>query len=181
MIMLAVVPDVQTVVPGIAGWIIAVLMGVTTALAGAIVWMQRRADRVYGYRLAERDTLNKALVDAAAAQQAQAAATRDRNQLQQELTETIAALSQSIAMFIERQTIHHEHLVTDADRVRAVIEAIAEAMRNATLQTTGVKDKVDTLLSQVPGMTKEIKEHIKEELKDLVEEFRRATRHRDGH
>lgn len=175
MIMLAAVPDVTSILPGLEGWVIAVLMSAVMGLISAVVWMQRRADKIYGYRLAERDTLNKALVDAAAAQQAQASATRDRNQLQDELTETIAALSQSIAMFIERQTIHHEHLVGDQERIAKVIEAIAEAMRNATLQTTGVKDRVETLLNQIPGMSKEIKDHIKE----LVEDVQRHASRRE--
>lgn len=159
---------------GLAGAVITVLLSVVGSLAAVIVWMQRRADKVYGYRLAERDALNKALTEAASAQQAQAAATSERNQLQDQLSETITSLTQSIALFIERQTVHHEHLVTDQGRMITVIDAIAEAMRNASLTTTGVKDKLDTLLNQLPGMTKELKEHIRELAKDIEDAKRRS-------
>lgn len=163
--------ELTSIFSPVAAWIIGTLMTVITAETACIVWMQKRADKIYGYRLAERDTANAALNAAAAAQQAQAAATRERNQLQEELTETINALTNSIAIFIEKQTIHHTHLVSDQSRVSQVIEAIAAAMREAAMQSTGVKDKVDVLLAQLPGMSNEIKAHIKE----LVEDVERAA------
>lgn len=165
---------VTSVIPGIEGWIIGTLMLVVGSLSGVIVWMQKRADKIYGYRLAERDTANAALNAAASAQQAQASASRERNQLQEELTETINALAASISLFIERQTIHQTHFVADQSKMTTVIEAIADAMRNSALQTTGLKDKIDTLLSQVPGMTKELKDAIKE----LVEDVQAASHRR---
>lgn len=157
-------------VPGLeplAAWIVGTLLFALSGAIGAIVWMQKRADKIYGYRLAERDTANAALNAAASAQLAQAAASRERNQLQEELTETINALATSISLFIERQTIHQTHFIADQSKMTVVIEAIAEAMRNSALQTTGLKDKVDTLLQQVPGMTKELKDAIKELVEDI--------------
>lgn len=158
---------VSSVIPGIEGWIIGVLLFTIGSLSGVIVWMQKRADKIYGYRLAERDTANAALNAAASAQQAQATASRERNQLQEELTETIIALSNNIGLFIERQTIHHTHFVADQAKMISVIDAIAAAMREAAMQSTGVKDKVDTLLLQIPGMTREIRDNIKEMVEDV--------------
>lgn len=158
----------------VAAYIIGTLMSVIAAETACIIWMQKRADKIYGYRLAERDTAHAALNAAATAQQAQASATRERNELQEELTETIQALTNSISIFIEKQTIHHTHLVGDQARVAQVIESIAEAMRNVALNSTGLKDKVDTLLSQFPGMTNEIKQHIH----GLVQDFEHAATNR---
>jgi hypothetical protein len=158
---LAVAPaEIASVAPGIHGTIIAVLMSVVGILSGVIVWMQRRADKIYGFRLAERDTANEALNAAAAAQQAQAAASRERNELQEELAETIQALTASITLFIERSTIQHTHMTADQEKQAKVIESISEAMRNVALQSTGMKDRLDSISTNIPALGADVKGHI---------------------
>jgi len=48
---------------GIAGGIIFVLMSTVAGLVAYVKTLQAKADKVYGYRLAERDTLSKVLSD----------------------------------------------------------------------------------------------------------------------
>lgn len=159
---------------GVAGSIIGILMGVVTILAGVIVYMQKRADKVYGYRLAERDTLKDALHEATDAANAQAAATRERNVIMDELAHTIQESSQATTLLVERLTFQHSHLMTDQEKTAQVIASISDAMRNAALQTSGVKQSVDLLLQGVPGMTAELKAHIQRALEDVQNASRRA-------
>lgn len=151
----------------VAGAIIAVLLMCCVATISCIVWMQRRADKVYGYRLAERDKLMEALHAASAGQQAQAAATHQRNALQEELAETIEALTNSIQLFIERSTIHHTHMVGDQGKQHVVIESISQAMRDVAMHTSGLKDNVAALALGLPGMTSDLKSHMDRLTRDV--------------
>jgi hypothetical protein len=169
---------VVTEVGGLQGSIIGTLMGVITILAGVIVWMQRRADKVYGYRLTERDTLKDALHESAAAADAQASATKERNQMMDELSSAIGEQTIAMTQLVERLTMQHGHLVQDQDRTGAVISSIAEAMRNAALTTSGVKQSLDQLLMGIPGVTKEIKEHIDKLIDELQREAQSNRRSR---
>lgn len=166
--------NLATQVGGVTGAIIGVLMGVVGVLAAAIVVMQRRADKVYGYRLTERDTLKDALHEAATAIDAQANATRERNVIMDELAQTIRESTQATALLVERLTLQHGHLMSDQDKTATVIASIADAMRNAALQTSGVKQSVDLLVAGVPGMTSELKSHITRALEDVQTASRRA-------
>lgn len=167
------VAELAISIGGVPGYIISILMGVIVILSGVIVYMQKRADKVYGYRLAERDTLKDALHGAEAAALAQAAATRERNQIMDELAKTIQESTQATTLLVERLTFQHTHLVTDQEKTGQVIASIADAMRNAALQTSGVKQSVDLLLQGVPGMTAEIKAHIQRALEDVQNASRR--------
>ena len=162
---------VATEVGGLPGAIIGTLTGVVIILVSAIVYMQRRADKVYGYRLAERDTLGASLHEASTAINNQATATRERNIVMDELAETIRESTQANLLLVERLTLQHEFLAGEHGKTATVIASIAEAMRNAVLQTSGVKQSVDGLLMGVPGMTKELRDHIEK----LVNEVRAAA------
>jgi hypothetical protein len=166
--------ELATGVGGVAGSIIAILMGVVTILAGVIVYMQKRADKIYGYRLTERDTLKDSLHEAATAITSQASATRERNVIMDELAQTIRESTQATALLVERLTVQHAHLLTDQDRTGSVIASIADAMRNAALQTSGVKQSVDLLVAGVPGITTELKAHITRALEDVQTATKRA-------
>jgi hypothetical protein len=161
-------------VGGLPGSIIGTLMGVIVILAGVIVWMQRRADKVYGYRLTERDTLKDALHESATAADAQASATKERNLVLAELSSTIQEQTNAMTLLVERLTMQHGHLVQDQGKTEAVITSIAEAMRNAALTTSGVKQSLDQLLMGIPGITKEIKELVEK----LAEEIQREQSNR---
>jgi hypothetical protein len=125
---------------------------------------------MYGYRLTERDTLKDALHEAAGAAMAQAQATKERNVVMDELSHTIAEQTIAMTLLVERLTLQHGHLTQDQDRTGAVITSIAEAMRNSTLMTSGVKQSLDQLLMGIPGMTKELKEHIEKLVDDMQRE-----------
>lgn len=166
--------ELATGVGGIAGSIIGVLMGVVGILAGVIVIMQRRADKIYGYRLAERDTLKDALHEAAQAINAQANAAKERNKLLEDLAETISAQTIASTLLVERLTLQHDHLSADSDKTGTVITSVADAMRNVALQSSGIQQKIDQLLLGVPGISKEIKELFEK----LLREVQDAARHR---
>jgi len=168
--------DLATGIGGVAGSIIGILMGVVVILAGVVVYMQKRADKVYGYRLAERDTLKDALHEAASSALAQAQATRERNVIMDELAHTIQESTQATALLVERLTLQHGHMQADQDRNATVIASIADAMRNAALQSSGVKQSVDLLAAGVPGMTQELKAHITRALEDVREATSRRAR-----
>lgn len=165
-----------TEVGGLPGAIIGTLTGVVVILATVIVWMQRRADKVYGYRLQERDTLKDSLHEAAEAINAQATATRERNVIMDELAQTIRESAVATQLLVERLTVQHSHLMQDQDRTGQVITSIAEAMRNAALTTSGVKQSVDLLTAGLPGITSEVKGHITRLLEDVQRETHRKAR-----
>lgn len=117
---------------GLAGTIISVLMTVVGILSGVIAKQYQDAQKVYKYRLAERDTLNKALSD-------NTAILAELSKVMQQRNDTTADLSENIS----RQAIMFEALrdagksnfavyKDDQHRIEDVVGAIAEAMRNVT-------------------------------------------------
>jgi hypothetical protein len=158
---------IATEVGGLPGAIIGTLMTVIGALVATIVFMQRRADKIYGYRLVERDVLNKALSEASAAMHAQTQTTRERNEIMEELADTIRQSTNVITMMVERMTIQHEHMTLDQSKTGMVIAAIADAMRNNTMQMTGVKQSTDNLASSLPNVIKEIRDLCDRMLNDV--------------
>ncbi|GAC1325883.1 MAG: hypothetical protein NVSMB28_21250 [Collimonas sp.] len=111
---------------GGAGAIIAVLMAVIVTLSEVIRRMYNTANEVYGYRLAERDVLNKALTDNSAVLAALNRAIEQRNNISDELTDAIKI-----------QTLAFERLNDRIDlQNKAVNDEIA---RNSNAQVTAAQ------------------------------------------
>jgi len=127
---------------GVAGAIISVLMGVIVILSGAILVMYRHANKVYGYRLAERDTLKDALNDSKNALKEMLDATKDRNEITEELAELIA--KQSIAFTSLEQTVNHHYamLKDNHERMHMVMSAITESIRTLSSHVGDVRNTV---------------------------------------
>jgi len=119
---------------GVAGAIISVLMGVIVVMAGVIAAMWRHSNKVYGYRLAERDTLKDALNDSKVVLRDMLDATKDRNEITEELSELIA--KQSVAFLsLEQKVDHHYAMLKDSqERLTMVMSALPESIRTMASQ-----------------------------------------------
>lgn len=121
---------------GVPGAIIAVLLGAISVLGGVIRVMYLQANKVYGYRLAERDTLKDALANASQVVAEMLKATQDRNDLTQELGELIA--KQSAAFELLKVTILAEYSII-RDNHTAITQAVtmqAQSLRELTSMVT---------------------------------------------
>lgn len=133
---------------GIAGAIIFVLLSAVFGLVIYVKQMQAKADKVYGYRLAERDTLNKVLTDTANV----IAGILKSDQARNDLTEEQAVLirEQAHAFELLKTTVHAQYdNIKDHNTAMAMtIGAMAEAIRvlnslmleNRTIATAHVLD-----------------------------------------
>jgi peptidoglycan hydrolase CwlO-like protein len=126
---------------GPAGAAISVMLTAVTALVGAVVFQWTQANKVYGYRPAERDALNKALTDSSAAINAFTKIHEERNEKVSELVDVIT-----------RQTIGLEHLKTQFDDQKEcikdqtkVIGSLAEAVRTSTGILTDTRNYIQQL------------------------------------
>lgn len=140
---------------GVAGAIIIVLMGVITIMGGVIAIQWKHSNKVYGYRLAERDTLNAALNDSKNALSAMLSATKERNEITDELAEVIAKQAASFEQLSDRIRLHYERLVDDNSRLNMVVSAISESVRNMVALSTDTRNlitNVDKALGEVKAV-----------------------------
>jgi hypothetical protein len=154
---------------GAAGAIIFVLMTVISGLAEVIRRMYSRSNKVYGYRLAERDTLNKALSDTARVLGDMLKATEERNDLTQEQADLI--LKQSMAFEMLKVTIlsQYENIRDNNQAVSQSVAAMADAIR---VLTSMVADHRNLAGNQVS----ELKHAISACMNEVRKEFNDASR-----
>jgi hypothetical protein len=126
---------------GPAGAAISVMLTAVTALTGAIIFQWKQANKVYGYRLAERDALNKALTESSAAINA-------FTKIHEERTEKVSELVDVIS----RQTIGLDHLKLQLDDMKVCIKdqtsafaSLAEAVRTCTGIVTDTRNYIQQL------------------------------------
>lgn len=131
---------------GVEGAIISVLMGVITILASVIVVQYKQAQKVYGYRLKERDDLNKALTDSASALRDMVRAVEDRNDITEDLAEVIQKQALAFEGVTERVRIQYEGMREDHTRSSMVITAMSESIR---VMAADVNDVKRNFLSEV--------------------------------
>lgn len=145
---------------GLPGAIIFVLMGVITIESEIIRRLIAHANKVYGFRLAERDTLNKALTDSAKVLADMLEATRDRNDITEELGDLIA--KQTAAFELLRVTIANQYenirqnnadaslaVGSMSESIRALAALVTDGKNAGVLQTSDVKSTVDRIVSDV--------------------------------
>jgi hypothetical protein len=133
---------------GIAGAIIFVLLSTVTGLVLYLKQMQAKADKVYGYRLAERDTLNKVLTDTASVIAGIIKANEARNDLTEE--QALLIREQAHAFEILKTMVHaqYDNIKDHNSAMAMTIGAMAEAIRvlnslileNRTIATAHVLD-----------------------------------------
>lgn len=127
---------------GPAGAAIAVLLTFIIALATAVGIQWRHSNKVYGYRLAERDTLNKALTDSTAAINSMTRATNERNEVTEELAAAINTQAGAAVRLADRQQMQHEVMKDENQRQGMVIGSLAEATRVNTGILTDIRNYI---------------------------------------
>lgn len=127
---------------GPSGAAISVLLTFIIALATAVGVQWRHSNKVYGYRLAERDTLNKALTDSTGAINSMTRATDERNKVTEELAAAINHQAAAAARMSDRQQMQHEVMKDEIQRQGMVIGAQAEATRVNTGILTDIRNYI---------------------------------------
>lgn len=117
---------------GLPGVVIFFLLLAVLGLVAYIKNLQTKADKVYGYRLAERDTLNKALTDTAKVLEDVLEQVEERNLLTEQQAELITKQAQ--AFEILKVTILSQYdNIHDYNRASAsAVTAMADAIRTLT-------------------------------------------------
>lgn len=138
---------------GVAGAIIFVLMSVIGVLAGVIRVMYNHSNKVYGYRLAERDTLKDALANASNVLANVLKATEDRNDLTQELGDLIAKQSAAfellkVTVLAEYTSIRENHtaitqaVTSQAQSLRELTSMVTDHRNLGNIQVTEIKQAI---------------------------------------
>lgn len=149
---------------GLAGAIIITLMSVVSVMGMIIGYMYRQANKVYGFRLSERDTLNSALTASTTALKEAVEEQKEQKELIEELAGLISKQGTAFEMLTDRVRLQYEGLKEDNTRLNMVVSAIADAMRQSVaLQTEvrnmsqDVKGATERLVSGLPQMVTEIR------------------------
>lgn len=114
---------------GLPGAIIFVLL---TALISSLAYirsMQSKADKVYSYRLAERDTLNKALTDTATVLKDMLKVTEDRNELTEEQAKLIERQAQAFELLKVTVLAQYDSIKDHNNAAAQAVASMAEAIR----------------------------------------------------
>jgi hypothetical protein len=150
---------------GVAGGIIFVLMTVVTIMSEVIRRLIQHASKVYGYRLTERDTLNKALTDTAKVLADMLEATKDRNDLTEDQADLIAKQSQAFEILKLTILGQYDNIKNNNTAVAQSVTAMAEAIRALTSLVNDnrhvVTNQVTEVKQAISGATAEIKEAIR--------------------
>jgi hypothetical protein len=150
---------------GIAGAIIFVLLTTVIGLVAYVRSMQAKADKVYGYRLQERDTLNKVVSDTAKVLADMLEATEDRNDLTEEQAKLIEKQSQAFELLKITILAQYDNIRDHNSATASAVSAMAEAIRTLTMMIT---ENRQLAVGHVQG--------VQQELARQGEEMRRAIR-----
>lgn len=132
-------PDGLKELGGAASAFIGMMATAIVALAGAVGIQWKHSSKVYGYRLAERDTLRDALNGNTKAVENFTRATEERNRVTEELAEAIDKLAQAFERQNDRLVMHHESVREQGKDAVKVIGEMAEALRNNTGIVTDIR------------------------------------------
>ena len=138
---------------GPTGVFISMMATAVAGLSAAVAMQWRHANKVYGYRLAERDTLNKALTDNATANTALAHSIAERNKATTELSAAVNALTLSNKLLHERLLVTMDALVKDNDSMANVVRALSESIRTQS----GIITEARNSAQQAAGNVAELK------------------------
>lgn len=155
-----------------------VIFFLASALVAAVVYirqMQAKADKIYGYRLQERDTLNKALTDTAKVLADLLKATEERNDLTEEQAALISKQAQAFELLkvtvLAQYDSIKDHNATASQAVASMAEAIRTlttiVMENRTIameHVSKVRESIDDLSR---SMQKAITESSQSQIKEL--------------
>jgi hypothetical protein len=114
---------------GGAGAVILVLLGAISGLITAIVYMYRRDNRIYGYRLTERDTIANLANAGNVAIASSAKAMEENNELTEELADATSALATKLDYLTNRLEMQHILIMAEHRRHDERLDGINEAAR----------------------------------------------------
>lgn len=147
---------------GIWGAIVFVLLVTVAGLVAYIKSLHAKADKVYGYRLNERDTLNKTLSDSSKVLEGIIKANEDRNDLLQEQAELILKQAHALELLkvsvVAQYDNIRDHNAASAQAVASMAEAIRSltsiVVENRVISTAhvqSVQKTIDDLASKIAG------------------------------
>jgi len=132
-----------------------------------IAYMYRQANKVYTYRLAERDTLNAALTASTTALKEAVEEQKEQRDIIEELTGLISKQGNAFEQLTERVRLQYDGLKEDNVRLGIVTSAIADAMRQAVALQTEICNTVQVttqavtnLVNSIPQMVTEVRSII---------------------
>ncbi len=127
---------------GPAGAFISLQLTAITGLVAAVVLQWKQANKVYGYRLAERDLLNKALTDNTTAINAMTRTAEERNKATHELAEAIDRMASAFERLNDRLGMQHENVKEQLKDSVEAIKSMAEAVRVNTGMVTDIRNYI---------------------------------------
>jgi len=141
---------------GIYGAIISVLLSTILGLITYIRSLHKTAAKIYGYRLAERDTMKDALNESKAAILAQVEASNERNRLTEDLIRVIQTSNAQAETLNALLKLQFEFLKDDHARLNQVVGAMAESVRNLSTSSQTIQQGVQSL----PPLLAALQSHI---------------------
>lgn len=141
---------------GTEGAIITTLMGVITVLCAVIASMYVRANKIYGYRLKERDVLNTALASSTEATKEHTRSMESRSAAIAALADAVKDQSASFEHLRDRVMMQYEFMSREFDRHTQVVEAMAEANRSMAVTLAENKRIIETVFN----VTEELRSKI---------------------
>lgn len=161
---------------GLAGAIIFVLLMTVAGLVAYVKSMQGKADKVYGYRLAERDTLNKALTDAAQVLKDMLEATRDRNDLTEEQGELISKQIYAFELLKASVVGQYENIREHQMAAAQAVSAMADAIRQLSSMVADSRNNYGLMLGQImnrlDGLENSVKSAVGAGAQSVMSDFR---------
>jgi ABC-type phosphate transport system auxiliary subunit len=134
---------------GVEGAIITVLMFVVSLLAGVIVIQWKQANKIYGFRLSERDTLNKALTDSTTSLRDMFKAAEERNEIVDNLSDVIEKQAAAFDAVAERVRLQYEVMRDDQKAVSQIVSALSESVRTVSSKVEEVKSGMPAIVAAV--------------------------------
>lgn len=141
---------------GIYGAIISVLLATVSGLVLYIRSLHKTAAKIYGYRLAERDTLKDALNESKNAILAQVEASNERNKLTEELVRVISTSNAQADTLNALLKMQFEFLKDDHARLSVVVGALSDSVRNLANSSQTIQTGVQAL----PPMLQALQSHV---------------------
>lgn len=151
---------------GFAGVVIFVQFFAIGGLVAYIKSMQAKADKVYGYRLAERDTLNKVLSDTAKVIEGIVKANEDRNDLTQDQAELIKEQAHAFELLKATVLAQYDNIKDHNAATALTIASMAEAVRTLTAMILENRTIATAHVLDVKGILSESHASIKKAITD---------------
>jgi uncharacterized membrane protein (DUF106 family) len=169
---------------GVPGGIIFVLLLAVSGLVAYVRTLQAKADKVYGFRLQERDVLNKTLSDTAGVLKDLLEVTEERNDLTEDQAKLIE--KQSAAFELLKATIlaQYENIKDNKSASLQAVTSMAEAIRaltsivveNRVIAQGHVQNVQHTMDGMKNDMIKALRESSDAQIKELRSLLGNVTR-----